>query len=43
MARDTVADVSLDCDGGTTQGTKDKADIDIADSAPVRCETVTHP
>jgi hypothetical protein len=42
-ARDTLADVTLDCDGGASPGTKDKATLDAADPAPVGCETVSRP
>jgi Ca2+-binding RTX toxin-like protein len=41
LASDGLADASLDCDGGGTPGTKDKATIDSIDPMPSGCETVT--
>ncbi len=45
FARDLVSDTSIDCDGGTTQGSADTADLDLLpkdpDSAVTNCETKT--
>ncbi len=41
LARDLTSDTSINCDGGTTPGTKDAADMDLLpkDSAVTGCET----
>ena len=45
FARDLGSDTTIDCDGGTTPGTADKADLDLLpkdpDSAVTNCETKT--
>jgi hypothetical protein len=43
MARDMASDTKIACDGGTTPGTADKADLDLLpkDFAVSGCETKT--
>jgi hypothetical protein len=43
LGRDLASDTTIDCDGGTTPGTADSADLDTLprDSSPAGCETVT--
>ena len=40
-AKDGVADTTLDCDGGSSPGTADSADLDLLDPDPLGCESVT--
>jgi hypothetical protein len=39
-AVDSLADTTLNCDGGTTPGTTDIANVDAADPATTGCETI---
>jgi hypothetical protein len=43
LARDLTSDTTINCDGGTTPGAADKADLDVSpkDSSVSGCETVT--
>ncbi len=45
FARDLASDTTIDCDGGTSPGTADRADLDLLpkdpDSAVTNCETKT--
>ncbi len=43
LGRDLTSDATIDCDGGTSPGAADQADLDTLprDSSPVGCETVT--
>jgi Ca2+-binding RTX toxin-like protein len=43
LARDLTSDTTINCDGGTTPGTADNADLDLLpkDSSVSGCETVT--
>ena len=43
LARDGTDDPTINCDGGTTPGTADKADLDLLpkDSSVSGCEAVT--
>ena len=43
LARDLNSDTTINCDGGSSPGTADKADLDLLpkDSPGSGCETVT--
>jgi Ca2+-binding RTX toxin-like protein len=45
FARDLTSDTTINCDGGTTPGTADKADLDLLPKDPnskvIGCETKT--
>ena len=41
QAKDGVADTTLDCDGGSSPGAADSADLDLLDPDPLGCESVT--